>query len=326
MRLSKCISCIIAMLIALGVFASGALAQNYPTGPVRLLVGFPPGGAVDIMARTVSQRLADVMGQPVVVDNRPGAGGNIAADIIAKAAPDGHTLLISAVSSLAISATFYEKPQYELLKDLTPVGIVGSVPNVLVVHPSVLAENVKEFIALAKSKPGELTFASAGPGTTVHFAGELFKMMAKVDLLHVPYRGAAPAMQDLLGGRVDLMFDFLSAALPHIKMGGLRPLGVTSGMRSPLLPDVPTIAEAGVPGYEVLGSFGIFAPAGTSAAVIDKLNAELAKIVQLPEVKDQLAAQGGTPASQTPSQLDAALRGEVAKWAEVVRASGAKPE
>jgi tripartite-type tricarboxylate transporter receptor subunit TctC len=323
---SKLMSCVTAASIALSVFAGGALAQNYPTSPIRLLVGFPPGGAVDIMARTIGQKLAEAVGQPVVVDNRSGAGGNIAADIVAKAAPDGHTLLISAVSSLAISATFYEKPQYELLKDLTPVGIVGSVPNVLVLHPSVPARNVEELIALAKSKPGELTFGSAGPGTTVHFAGELFKMTAKVDMLHIPYRGAAPAMQDLLGGRVDLMFDFLSAALPHIRSGELRPLGVTSSTRSPLLPDVPTIAEAGVPGYEVLGSFGIFAPAGTPAAIIDKLNAELAKIVQLPEVEVQLARQGGTPVSQTPSQLDATLKSEVVKWAEVVRASGAKPE
>jgi tripartite-type tricarboxylate transporter receptor subunit TctC len=323
---SKLMSCVTAAFIALSVFAGGALAQNYPTSPVRLLVGFPPGGAVDIMARTIGQKLAEAMGQPVVVENRSGAGGNIAADIVAKAAPDGHTLLISAVSSLAISATFYEKPQYELLKDLTPVGIVGSVPNVLVLHPSVPATNVEELIALAKSKPGELTFGSAGPGTTVHFAGELFKMTAKVDMLHIPYRGAAPAMQDLLGGRVDLMFDFLSAALPYIRSGELRPLGVTSSTRSPLLPDVPTIAEAGVPGYEVLGSFGIFAPAGTPAAIIDKLNAELAKIVQLPEVEGQLARQGGTPVSQTPSQLDATLRSEVVKWAEVVRASGAKPQ
>jgi tripartite-type tricarboxylate transporter receptor subunit TctC len=323
--LSKSMLRAAAALVVASVLASGALAQNYPTKPIRLIVGFPPGGAVDIMGRTIGQKLGERLGQPVVVDNHPGAGGNIAADMVAKAAPDGYTLLISAVSSLAISYSVYDNLPYDLLKDLTPVGVVGSVPNILVVRSSVPANNVKELIAIAKSKPGQLNFGSAGTGTTVHFAGELFKTMTNVDIVHVPYKGAAPAMNDLLGGRVQLMFDFLSAALPHIKSGELRPLGVTSAIRSPLLPDVPTIAEAGVPGYEVLGFFGIFAPAGTPAAVIGKLNAELNAVVHLPEVKEQLARQGGTPASETPQQLNATLKAEVAKWARVVKASGVKP-
>ena len=313
-------------LVALSALASGAFAQNYPAKPVRLVVGFPPGGAVDIMGRTIGTKLGERLGQSIVIDNRAGAGGNIAADLVAKAAPDGYVLLISAVSSLAISASFYNNLQYDVLKDLAPVGVVGAVPNVLVVNPSVPAGNVKELIALAKAQPGRITFGSAGPGTTVQFAGELFKVMARVDMLHVPYRGAAPAMVDLLGGRVQLMFDFLSASLPRIKDGSLRALGVTSATRSPLLPDVPTIAEAGVKGYEVLGAFGIFAPKGTPPAIITKLNGELAKIVLLPDVKEQLAKQGGTPMSQTPQQLRAALNTEVAKWAKVVKAAGVKPD
>lgn len=312
------------VLMAFAVYVGEAVAQTHPTRPVRLVVGFPPGGIVDITARTIGQSLAERLGRPVVIDNRPGAGGNIAADLVAKAAPDGHTLLISAVSSLAISAHVYEKLQYDVLKDLAPVGTVSAVPNVLVVHPSVPAKTVKELIALAKSKPGALKFGSAGVGTTVHFAGELFKMLAGVDMLHVPYKGAAPAMVDLLGGRVDLMFDFLSPALPRIQANQLRALGVTSATRSPLLPEVPTIAEAGVPGYEVLGSLGIFAPARTPQEIIGKLNAELGKVVQLPEVKELLAQQGGTPVIQTPQQLGATLKSEVAKWAKVVKASGVR--
>jgi Uncharacterized protein conserved in bacteria len=233
-------------------------------------------------------------------------------------------LLISAVSSLAISASFYDNLRYDLLKDFASVGVVGAVPNVLVVNRSVPAKSVSELIALAKSNPGQLAFGSAGPGTTVHFAGELFKMMAHVDMLHVPYKGAAPAMADLLGGRVQLMFDFLSAALPRIQNGSLRALGVTSATRSPLIPNVPTIAEAGVKGYEVLGSFGIFAPTGVPAPIINKLNGELAKVVSLPDVKEQMAKQGGTPITQTPQQLYTALNSEVAKWAKVVRATGVK--
>lgn len=319
---SKSIICVILAIIGSGVLASGAFAQAYPARPIRLIVGFPPGGVVDITARTISDKLAERLGRSIVIDNRPGAGGNIAADLVAKATPDGHTLLISAVSSLAISASVYENLQYDLLKDLAPVGTVSSVPNVLVVNPSVPAKTVKELVALARSRPGELKFGSAGTGTTVHFAGELFKILANVDMLHVPYKGAAPAMVDLLAGRVDLMFDFLSPALPRIQAGALRALGVTSATRSPLLPEVPPIAEAGVPGYEVLGSFGIFAPTRTSLEIIGKLSAELEKIVHSPEVKERLAQQGGAPLTQTPPQLAAALKNEVAKWAKVVKASG----
>jgi tripartite-type tricarboxylate transporter receptor subunit TctC len=313
---------LVPLLMALAIFANGAIAQSYPDRPVRLIVGFPPGGVVDITARTVSPPLGERLGQSLIVDNRPGVAGNIAADHAAKAAPDGHTLLISVVSSLAISSSLYRKLPYDLMRDLTPVGVVAAVPNVLVVHPSLPAKHVKDLIALAKARPGDLIFGSAGTGSTVHFAGELFKTMVNIEMLHVPYKGAAPAMTDLLAGRVHLMFDFLSAALPHIKAHRLRALGVSSVARSPLLPDVPTIAEAGVPGYEVSGYLGIFTPAKTTDAIVRKLNGEIATVVNRADVKERFAMQGATPVTRTPGQFAADLKAEVAKWAKIVQMTG----
>ena len=310
------------VFIACASVSTGGVAQTFPDKPIKVIVGFPPGGAVDIIARTISQPLSDRLGQTVIVENRSGAGGNIGAEHVARATPDGYTLLVSAVSSLAVSASLYRNIRYKLLDDLAPVAVVASVPNVLVVHPSVKANSVGELIALAKAEPGKLNFGSAGTGTTVHFAGELFKSMADVEMVHIAYKGAAPAMTDLLGGQVQLMFDFLSAAAPQIKTGKLRALGVSSNTRSPLLPDVPTIAEAGVPGYEVLGNFGIFAPAGTPRAVIDRLNREVAAVVKLPEVQERLAAQAATPVLQTPTEFEAGLKAEVAKWAKIVKSTG----
>jgi tripartite-type tricarboxylate transporter receptor subunit TctC len=264
-------------------------ADNWPDKPIHLVVGFAPGGGVDIMARIIQKPLSDKLGQPVIVDNLPGAGGNIAAAKVAHAAKDGNTLLVSVVSSMAISASLYKNLEYNLDRDLTPVGVIASVPNVLVVHPSVPATSVKELIALAKAQPNKLSYGSAGTGTTVHFTGELFASMADVKMTHIPYKGAAPAMNDLLGGQVQLMFDFLSAAAPQIKAGKLRALAVTSKTRSPLLPQVPTVAEAGVPGYEALASFGVFAPMGTPEAVIERVNREIAAIVARPEIVQKLA-------------------------------------
>lgn len=311
-----------ALIIPLVMLTDGAMAQTYPTKPIRLVVGFPPGGGVDIIARLISEPLSQRLGKQVVVENLSGAGGNIAATNVARAKPDGYTLLISADSSLAISAGLYHNLSYKLLTDLTGVGVVASVPNVLVVNPSVPAKSVKELIALAKAEPGKLNFGSAGTGTTVHLAGELFKSMTGVNMAHIPYKGAAPAMTDLLGGRVQLMFDFLSASAPQIRAGKLRALAVTSSTRSPFLPDVPTVAEAGVPGYEVLGYFGIFAPAGTPAAVIDRLNHELSVVVNQPEVKKRFAEQWLTPAMKTPTEFNDALKKEVAKWGEIIKTTG----
>jgi tripartite-type tricarboxylate transporter receptor subunit TctC len=314
--------CTAAAVIALT--GQAAIAQPFPNKPIRLIVGFPPGGGVDIIARSISQRLGEKLGQPIIVENRPGAGGNIAAEQVAHATPDGLTLLVSAVSSLAISASLYKKPRYDLLRDLLPVAVVASVPNVLVVNPTVKANNVSELIALAKANPGKINFGSAGSGTTVHFAGELFKSMADVDIVHVPYKGAAPAMNDLLGGQVQIMFDFLSAASQQIKSGRLRALGVTSAKRSALLPNVPTIAEAGLPGYEVLGSFGVFAPAGTSMEIVQRLNHAIRDVVNLTDVKEQLVLYAATPEYETPEELALTLKAEVAKWARIVEKTGVR--
>ena len=301
-----------------------AAGQTFPTKPIRIVVPYPPGGTTDIVARPIAKGLQEALGQPVIVENRPGAGGNIGMDVVAKATPDGHTIAVSSVATLAIGASLYSKLPYDVLRDLAPVTRIAAVPNVLVVHPSVPADSVRELIAYGKANPGKLLFGSAGSGTTVHLSGELFKSMAKVDMQHVPYKGAAPAMVDLLGGRVQLMFDFLSSSLAHIRANKLKALGVTGPRRSPLLPEVPTIAEAGVPGYEVHAAFGVLTAAGTPPAVVTKLNAEIVKLVGREQMKAILSKQGADPIGDTPEEFAAALKQEVAKWAAVVKASGAR--
>ena len=317
-------SCFCAIITVLIIVPAVASAQAFPNKPIKLVVGFPPGGGVDIIARSISQQLGDKLGQTIIVENRAGAGGNIAAELVARSPADGHTLLVAAISSLAISASLYKAPRYDLLKELKPVGVIASVPNVLVVNPGVKANNVQELIALAKANPGKINFGSAGNGTTVHFAGELFKSLSNVDMVHIPYKGAAPAMSDLLAGQIQVMFDFLSAAAPQIKAGNLRALGVTGTTRSPLIPNVPTIAEAGVRGYAVLGSFGVMAPAGTPANIISLINREIANVVRMPEVAERLLASAATPEFSTPEELNLTLRAEVVKWAYIIDATGVK--
>lgn len=315
-------------LCALGVvfFAPSAAAQAFPTKPIRLVVPYPPGGVTDILARPIGRGLDEALGQRVIIENKPGAGGNIGMDHVAKSAPDGHTLALSSVATLAIGASLYSKLPYDVLRDLAPITRIAAVPNVLVVHPSVPASSVRELIAYARANPRKLRFGSAGSGTTVHLSGELFKDMTGIDMQHIPYKGAAPAMVDLLGGRVELMFDFLSPSLPHIKSQRLKALGVTGPKRSPLLPEVPTIAEAGVPGYEVYAAFGVLAPAGTPPAIVAKLNAEIVKLVGSAEMKEILARQGADPIGDSPGQFAASLKQEVEMWAAVVKASGARVE
>lgn len=319
---------IAAALCAVGLAFSAATvaAQGFPTKPIRIVVPYPPGGTTDIVARPVAKGLQEALGQPVIIENRPGAGGNIGMDLVAKSAPDGHTIAVSSVATLAIGASLYAKLPYDLLRDLAPVTRIAAVPNVLVVHPSVPANSVRELIAYAKANPGKLLFGSAGSGTTVHLSGELFKTMAGIDMQHIPYKGAAPAMVDLLGGRVHLMFDFLSSSLAHIQGKKLKALGVTGPKRSPLLPNVPTIAEAGVPGYEVHAAFGVLAAAGTPPAIVKKLNAEIVKLIGTPEMKGILAKQGADPIGDTPEEFARSLKQEVEKWAAVVKASGARVE
>ena len=304
--------------------ASGAFAQAYPNHSIRLVVPFPAGGTTDILARDVAKKLTDTLGQSVVVDNRPGAGGNIGADLVAKAPPDGYTLLMGTVGTHAINPSLYAKMPYDHIKDFVPVVLVAGVPNVLVVNPSVPVNSVADLIKLAKSKPGAINFASSGSGTSIHLSGELFKTMTGVDMTHVPYKGSSPALTDLMGGQVQIMFDNLPSSLALIKSGKLRAVAVTSLKRAPALPDVPTVSESGVPGFEASSWFGILAPAGTPAPIVAKLNAEVNKWLQSPEGKEQLLAQGAEVAGGPPEKFVAHIRAETDKWAKVVKASGAK--
>ena len=314
----------ILLALACALLAGSAAAQNFPAKPLKLVVPYPPGGTTDIVARPVAKGLQQALGQPVVIENRPGAGGNIGMDYVAKSEPDGHTLAISSVSTLAIAPSLYKALPYDVMRDLAPVTRIAAVPNVLIVNPAVPANSVKELIAYAKAHPGVLRFGSAGSGTTVHLSAELFKSMAGIEMEHVPYKGAAPAMIDLLGNRVQLMFDFLSSALAQIKARKVKALGVTGPRRSALLPDVPTIAEAGLPGYEVYAAFGVLAPAGTPSAVVHRLRDEIVKVLRTPEMHDILAAQGGEPIGDTPEQFAGRLKAEIDKWAAVVKTSGAQ--
>lgn len=304
--------------------ALGASAQSYPNRPIRLVVPFPAGGTTDILARAVSQKLTEALGQAVVVDNRAGAGGNIGSDLVAKSAPDGYTLLMGTVGTHAINPSLYSKMPYDHVKDFVPVVLVAGVPNVLVVNPALPVQSVADLIKLAKDKPGTINFASSGSGTSIHLSGELFKTMAGVDMTHVPYKGSSPALTDLIGGQVQVMFDNLPSSLPQIKGGKLRAIAVTSMARAPALPGVPTINESGLPGFEASSWFGILAPAGTPAPVVARINAEVNKWLQSPDAREKLLAQGAEAAGGSPEQFGGYMRSETEKWAKVVKASGAK--
>ena len=305
-------------------FAVGVSAQAYPTKPIRIVVPFPAGGTTDVLARAAAQKLAETLGQPAVVDNRPGAGGNIGAELVAKSAPDGYTLLMGTVGTHAINPGLYPKLPYDHVKDFAPVILVAGVPNVLVINPALPVNSVPELIAYAKANPGKLNFASSGNGTSIHLSAELFKTMAGVQMTHVPYKGSAPALQDLVGGQVQLMFDNLPSSLALIKGGKLKALAVTSGARAAALPDVPTLAESGLPGFEASSWFGLLAPTGTPSSVIAKLNGEIAKWLATPEAKEKLLAQGANAAGGTAEEFAQFIAAETAKWQKVVKESGAK--
>jgi tripartite-type tricarboxylate transporter receptor subunit TctC len=300
-----------------------AHAQTYPDRTIRIIVPFAAGGSTDIVARTTSQKLSERLRQSVVIDNRGGGGGNIGSDMVAKAPPDGYTLLIGTVGSLAINPTLYKKMPYEPLKDLTPIGYIGSTPHVLVVHPSLPARSVRELTSLARSKPGELNYASGGTGGSTHLAAELFKSLSKLDMIHVPFKGGALGMVSLLGSHVDLMFQTMPPVLPHVKSGRLRALGMTGADRSPLLPALPTIAESGLPGYEVTQWWGLLGPSGLPSAIVARLSSELNAILQQPDVKERFATEGADAAPNTPEWFASRMKLESAKWAKIVRASGA---
>jgi tripartite-type tricarboxylate transporter receptor subunit TctC len=316
------------ILTALAVFAAslistGAFAQAYPSKSIRFVVPFAPGGGNDILGRVVAQKLNENFGVPVVVDNRGGGGGTIGTDIVSKAPPDGYTMLINNVS-LAVNVTLYSKLPYDTLKDLEPVSLAGRQPNILVVHPTLPVRSVKELLALARAKPGALSFGSGGIGSSSHLSAELLKYMTKVDIVHVPYKGMGPALVDLVSGQTQFAMATMASALPHVRNQRMRPLAVSTGKRVAVVPDVPTMMEAGVRDFEYSTWYGILVPAGTPQAAVSRLNAELVKVLATREVGERFAAQGVEPASTTPQEFKAFLHKEVKRWAPVIKAAGMK--
>ncbi len=310
-------------LLAITLVTPHALAQDYPNKPIRLVAPFSPGGATDVLARIVGQKMTERMGQPVVIENRVGAGGNIGAEQVAKSVPDGYTLLMGGVPH-AIGVTLYPKLGYDMVKDLTAVAEVASFPSVLVLHPSLPAKSVKELIALAKARPGQLNFGSAGNGSPNHLALELFDTLAGVKMTHVPYKGAGQVVGDLLAGQLQLASMGLPVAMPHVQSGKLRAIALTGAARSPLLPRIPTVVEAGLPGFDVTSWYGIFGPAALSKDIVAKLNNEIGSAIISPDLTERLTALGAEPAVKTPAEFAQYVRNEITKWAKIVMESGAK--
>jgi tripartite-type tricarboxylate transporter receptor subunit TctC len=331
---SRSICILRAACIALGLVVAGPgfaqsrdAADGYPNRPLRVVVGFSAGGPSDIIARVLAPRLFEPLGQPVLVDNRPGASGNIGAEFVAKAPADGYTILFGALGSASVSYALERKTlRYDLKADLAPITIVATVPFIFVVNPAVPAQSLSEFVAYAKAKPGQLSYASGGGNTPQRMAAEMFKLRTGVDMLHVPYKGGGQAMTDLIGGQVLTAFEAMPAALPHIKNAKLRPLAVATVERLPMLPEVPTMSEAGLPGFEVAGTFAMLAPARTPKPIIDRLNAELARILQLSDVKERLLHQGAFATSTTPEEATRRIHAEIAMWANVVDQADINPE
>ena len=313
-----------SVAVLLGISAA-ACAQSYPARPIRLVLGFPPGGSTDLVARLVAQRMSDAWGQQVVVDNRPGANGMIGADLAAKASPDGYSVLLSSIGPMAINASLYKMP-YDIVNDFAPITYTGNVANLLVVHPAVPARDVKELMALARARPGQLTFGSSGTGGAPHMAVELFKLLAKVNVVHVPYKGGGPAMADLVGGQISGSFASMPSSIPFVKSGKLRALAVTAPKRSPALPAVPTISEAGIPGFSVLDWQGLFTTAKTPPEIVARLNAEVVRILALPDVVERLTTAGVEIQTSTPKEWGDFVKSEINKWAKVVKDAGVKVE
>jgi tripartite-type tricarboxylate transporter receptor subunit TctC len=326
-RRQRIVSGLILSLMWLGDPNTSDAAQpaiKYPERPIRLIVPYPPGGTADVMARIIGLKLADNWNRTVVIDNRGGAGGNIATEIVARAEPDGYTLLLCNAPVLAINPTLYKKVPFDPVKDFAPVGTIAEVPLFLVVHPSVPAKNFTEFLAYVKSRSGTINYASGSVGSTTHLAAELFKTMANVQMNHIPYKGSGPALAAMAAGEVTIMFELMPSAMPFVKGDRLRALAVTSGKRSPLMPALPTIAETGLPGYEVASWFALCAPAGVPKVVIAKLNGELVGIVKAPEMQERLSKLGAQPRTMTPVAFGSFIKAEIMKWSKVVRDSGAK--
>ena len=312
--------------LALALFSAQVLAQGYPNRSIRLVVGFPPGGVSDVLSRAISARVSQNIGHQMVVDNRPGAGTTIASEFVAKSAPDGYTLYFCDATTHAINASLYRKLPYDSLQDFTTISLLASTPLLLVVNAALPAKSVPELIALAKSRAGKLNYASSGNGTIVHLAGESFKTMAGVDLLHVPYKGSAPATLAVIAGEVSIIFSTMPAALPHVKSGKLRALAVTTPARVAAVQDIPTLAEAALPGFDLVLYSGVIGPAGIPGEIVGRINAEFAKVINSPEIRDFFGTQGATPMTSTPAQFAAHMRAEVAKLGKMVKDSGAKAD
>ncbi|MDB5809573.1 MAG: hypothetical protein JWN94_1695 [Betaproteobacteria bacterium] len=317
MKLSSPLIIALCMCCAAGTVS----AQAYPTKPIRMLIGFPPGGGTDIVGRIVAQKLGEALGQQVIADNRGGASGQLAAELVSKAAPDGYTIMMAHIAAISILPSLVSKLPYDAQKDFAPVSLSAIGPNLLVVHPSVPAKNVKELIALARSRPGQLQYASPGAGTVQHLAGELFKLQARVDILHVPYKGSGQSIVDLIAGHVHMDFDSVPPVINHVRQGKLRALAVTSAKRFSLLPDMPTIEEAGVPGFDMSTWWGIVAPSGVSKDIIARLNGEMIKAIRQPDVKEKIAGVGAETVGNTPEEFAAYIRTETEKYARIVKAA-----
>ena len=313
----------LATAAAAALLPLAANAQAYPSKPITIIVPFSAGGTTDILARVVGQALTAELGQSVIIDNRAGAGGNIGGQLAARSQADGYTLFMGTVGTHAINESLYKKMPFDPIKDFAPLSRVANVPNLLVAHPSQPVKTVPEMIAYAKANPGKITFGSSGSGSSIHLSGELFKSMAKVDMVHIPYKGSAPAVNDLLGNQIAIMFDNMPSAIQHVRAGKLHAIAVTTAKRSPELPNVPTIAEAGVPGYEATSWFGLFAPAATPAPIVAKLNKAIVKVLGQADVKQKIADQGGEIVAETPAQFAAFIKAETVKWGKVVKDSGA---
>jgi tripartite-type tricarboxylate transporter receptor subunit TctC len=310
------LAAIVAAAIVLG--AAPALAQKYPDKPVRMIIPFAPGGGTDVLARFLSSKLSEGLGVSLVIENRGGAGGTLGTEVAARSAPDGYTVLFTSASH-SFNASLYSKLNYDSLKDFAPVTLVALVPHLLVVHPSLPAKNVKELVSLARRRPGEVFYASGGSGSSVHLAAVLFTTTAKVEMTHVPYKGGGPAMIGVMAGEASVMFPTMQSALPHVKSGRLRALAISTATRSPAVPDIPTVAESGVPGYDATGWYGMLTPAGTPQAAINRLHAETVKILTAQDFKARLAAEGAVAVGNTPAQFDKFIRDETAKWAKIIR-------
>ena len=314
----------IVLFIAAGAVAGGASAQQYPVRPIRMIVGFPPGGGTDIVGRIVAQKLSEVLRQQIAVDNRGGASGQLAAELTAKAPPDGYTVMMAHIAAVSILPSLYPKLPYDPLKDFAPITLVATGPNLLVVHPSVPAKTVKDLIALAKSKPGQLQYASPGAGTVQHLAAEFFKLQAKVDMLHVPYKGSGQSIVDLIAGQVHLDFDAVPPVINYVRQGRLRAIAVTSAKRFSLLPDIPTISEGGVPGFDMSTWWGLVAPAAVSKDVIGKLYGETVKLLHQNDVKEKIAFVGAETVGNSPEEFGAFIRSEAAKYAKIIKEANIK--